>query len=64
MQKCAYPDDGKQDLQMWVCVQEFLHGTAKRWHACLDSNRAVMGLFDVTLLSQNVLIPLYVILRR
>ena len=39
MQKCAYPNDGKQDLQLRVCMQKLLHGTAKRWHACLDSIR-------------------------
>ena len=64
MQKCVYPNDGKQDLQMGMCVQEFLHGTAKRWHACQDSNRTFLGLFEITSLCQDELIPLYVILRR
>ena len=64
MQKCVYPNDGKQDLQMGMCVQKFLHGTAKRWHACRDSNQTFLGLFDMVLLCQDELIPLYVILRR
>ena len=39
------------------------------WHrkalACMPGqHQVVLGLFDVTLLSQDMLIPLYVILRR